>query len=301
MVHELRHRLEATTVPPSGYWSDDTWIRDPDTASSLSPDFDQASLDQTPIRIHYPTLYHSRTILSRQLHSSCPAAAPHIQTIQAHDNAVYCLHVSHPWIITGSRDQRMRFWYLAPADGETRLIKIIEGAHEGSILGIDMDGGLMISGSSDMTAGIWQVELDGERGWVNVIRNGTLKGHTAPVLDVALSEERFITWCVSCLKFTLTWCSSKDETIRIYDKKTYTNLYKLDAHLSAVNSLAVNQSAGHQQLVSASADGIWIIWDLRTGQEIRRSTKEGKGLACIDWIVCELFDCLELAADLRPS
>jgi WD40 repeat protein len=39
---------------------------------------------------------------------------------------------------------------------------------------------------------------------------------------------------------------------------------------------------GQEQVVSAGADGRWIVWDLATGQEVRQRTSSS-GLACIAW------------------
>lgn len=54
-----------------------------------------------------------------------------------------------------------------------------------------------------------------------------------------------------------------------------------------VNSLAVDpvslENADH--LASASSDGHWIIWDMTTGEELRRGAGDSRGLACITWAV----------------
>lgn len=138
-----------------------------------------------------------------------PPGPPRQAQLRAHVDSVYCVHLASPWIITGSRDKSIRFWRTEDLDldgsltlgGEPKLFKTIERAHGGSVLSVrfemheDGTGGMLVSGSSDLTAEVWRVVFPiDEEGTLEVERVGTLRGHTAGVLDVALGKTRIATW-----------------------------------------------------------------------------------------------------------
>ena len=204
----------------------------------------------------------------------------------------------------------------------TRLIKTIHDAHEGSVLALHFeldDGtgkGVLAAGSSDMGASVWDLDFSLEKvqgtetGEVNEVegneglltpakgvtggktraptikRRDTLKGHTAGVLDVLLTP-RYIVTC------------SKDTSIRVYNRVDGKLRSVLQGHEQPVNCLARRVGPSKQsrsmdqakdqgeeeygdQVVSASADGNWIIWDLSTGAEVKRK-EATSGLACVAW------------------
>jgi WD40 repeat protein len=78
---------------------------------------------------------------------------------------------------------------------------------------------------------------------------------------------------------------SKDATIRIYDRDDYHFLRSIAAHEGPVNCLARNPNREVEQVVSASGDGTWVIWDLETGEAVRNGGGDGRGLACVVWEV----------------
>jgi F-box and WD-40 domain protein 1/11 len=224
---------------------------------------------------------------------------------------VYCLQSSGRWMITGSRDRTVRLWRLAEIDehgaiGETELLCVVSDAHGGSVLSLDFeveaedeDGkgrGKMITGSSDTTAGVWRInwgdngpgplpreshlasgtgdskQKQGNVDQPSVERIGTLRGHTGGVLDVLMGTRHYVT-------------CSKDATIRIYDRDDYHFLRSIAAHEGPVNCLARNPNREVEQVVSASGDGTWVIWDLETGEAVRNGGGDGRGLACVVWEV----------------
>lgn len=79
--------------------------------------------------------------------------------------------------------------------------------------------------------------------------------------------------------------SSKDSTIRIYDRSTLSLQHLLTAHTGPVNSLSLHPDASVRHLVSASGDGSYLIHHLHTGQLLSRSdpSHQGRGLACVSW------------------
>ena len=131
----------------------------------------------------------------------------HREVLTGHEEPVYCVELCHPWLFTGSRDRSIRVWHVGQVgrcrEGEDastqqpRLVKVVEKAHHGSVLRVrfemneKQDGGVLITGSSDTTAGIWSVKL-GEK--VTVERIDTLSGHDFGVLDVLLNESYIVTW-----------------------------------------------------------------------------------------------------------
>ena len=201
-------RIVATAIPlsqvPNDIATHCTPISNPDMLgdSDTKPD----------IMMHFPTLYRSRRDLSRQIRS--PECTPQQYSLTKHTDAVYCLDFTTPWLITGSRDRTIRFWLFpefnvgpqAPQftsqgakgqGGGLRLVKTVEEAHGGSILAVrlEMKGkrGTILTGSSDMTAGLWEAEMNDVAWRVEVTRVGTLRGHVGGVLDVVLGRTRIAT------------------------------------------------------------------------------------------------------------
>ncbi|KAK8858829.1 hypothetical protein IAR55_003059 [Kwoniella newhampshirensis] len=276
-------------------WSNDNMDGDHDH------DEDEAGETIRPneIPIHYPTLYRSRRALAKQIRSTSPSHSPRKSTLTGHTDAVYCLHLVGRWLITGSRDRGLRIWKLplcaassesTEVDGRTVLVKSIDDAHDGSVLGLkyDLDDrgrGRLISGSSDCTAKIWDLNFGTDSTSIvptssaaepestyriTVDHLATFRDHTASVLDVDMTSKHFIT-------------CSKDATVRVYDRGSLACLHILTGHTMPVNCLAVAPDRAQMQVISASGDGKWIIWDLVDGTEVRRGGTSRRGLACIAW------------------
>nr|XP_031864451.1 uncharacterized protein CI109_000365 [Kwoniella shandongensis]KAA5531523.1 hypothetical protein CI109_000365 [Kwoniella shandongensis] len=282
---EAKERAVAVLHPPRGLWDGLSWadsppesdsshqtkqVIDPLDSEEIQPGSEE-DVRPDEIAIHYPTLYRSRHTLAQHIRS----ASPHILTLAEHTDSVYCVHLVGRWLITGSRDKTIRVWNLplcaAEQESETGpiLVHTVNAAHEGSVLGLKFDldqkgKGKMISGSSDCTAKIWEVDF-GPTG-ISIKHLTTFRDHTGSVLDVEVSASHYIT-------------CSKDATIRIYDRESRMCLHTLTGHVMPVNCLAVKG----EEVVSASGDGSWRIWDLKSGSEVRRGGGEGRGLACIAW------------------
>ncbi|ORX37162.1 WD40-repeat-containing domain protein [Kockovaella imperatae] len=319
--HALDH-VAAVLDPPNGYWERDRWIRasssphnsadwsHTDTSAGKpltlrrrltdSPKFspsprkrrEQTFAPSDELEIHYPTLFRSRLALQRQLHDSLthiPSGLPHQHTLSSHTNAVYCLHLSLPYLFTGSRDRTMQLWRLPdPSSYDLPvLILSVDPAHGGSVLTMafepweDRSGGLLVTGSSDQTAGVWTVDFGstmgavhdasvGEKRMASISRIATLRGCSRGVLGVALSKTKIV-------------LSTKDPELLVYDRSSYNFLCKLQGHEKPINSLAINPWPGLEQVVSVSSDGHLIIWDLSTMKELRRGAGDGRGLACVAW------------------
>lgn len=178
----------------------------------------------------------------------------------------------------------MTIWLLKDSDdmgqlNSESLKKVISvpDAHAGSVLSLGADlredgRGTIITGSSDNTVKVWDVDLSLTEGEAKVELLQTLEGHTAGVLDVILAEKYIIS-------------ASKDKTIRIYSRKTLELKHEICAHSLSVNGIAISPDG--KSFASASVDETWRIWDMETGAEIGGSheTASGPKLTCIAWKV----------------
>jgi WD40 repeat protein len=150
-----------------------------------------------------------RTLEERWVSAS---KAPRADTFRAHQSTIYCSFVHEDYIITGGRDQSIRFWkYRSRKDHHMYLdsLCIIKGAHRGSVLCMladpaDAEGqGMMVTGGSDGGVNVWALE-----GLLGTDRSDTanpklvraLDKHDAGVLDLAWGPEDLISWSVPLLQ-----------------------------------------------------------------------------------------------------
>ena len=146
--------------------------------------------------------------------------------------------------------------------------------HDASILCMQLDDEIAITGSSDNTLIIWDIKT-----WQPLKR---LEHHSAGVLDVAFDKEKI----VSC---------SKDSTLCIWDRETGKLLQKVDSHRGPVNAVQLRG----QLVISASGEGCARLWNVGYERrfnpysgvyEATADTKlvkefwsEERGLACIEF------------------
>ncbi|KAJ5130511.1 uncharacterized protein N7515_006550 [Penicillium bovifimosum] len=131
--------------------------------------------------------------------------------------------------------------------------------HSASILCLQFDEEIMVTGSSDFTCIVYDIKDD-----YRPIRR--LEGHHAGVLDVCF-DDRYI---VSC---------SKDTTICVWDRSTGELLRQLHGHEGPVNAVQLRGDL----IVSASGDGVAKMWNVTTGQCIKEFTSKDRGLACVEF------------------
>jgi len=131
--------------------------------------------------------------------------------------------------------------------------------HSGSILCLQYDDEIMITGSSDCTLIVWDVKAD-----YQPIRR--LRKHTAGVLDVCFDDKHV----VSC---------SKDATVRLWDRQTGDLLRRLTGHRGPVNAVQLRGDL----VVSASGDGIAKLWNLTSGLCIKEFPSRDRGMACVEF------------------
>ena len=131
--------------------------------------------------------------------------------------------------------------------------------HNASILCLQYDDQIMVTGSSDASCIVWDVRND----YKPICR---LRGHTAGVLDVCFNDK----YIISC---------SKDTNICVWDRQTFELLKTLTDHGGPVNAV---QLRGHL-VVSASGDGAAKLWNLKSFSCIKEFKSRDRGLACIEF------------------
>jgi WD40 repeat protein len=214
-----------------------------------------------------------------------------------HTDSVYCCQFDEEKIITGSRDRTIRVWDLnsfkcikviggpnnkpvLPSPNAPQLanhpntvlsVESMNGtpegdgiyhvpqyAHQASILCLQFDHEIMVTGSSDTTCIVWDIKT------FEPIHH--LRRHTAGVLDICFDERHI----VSC---------SKDYTICVWNRKTFRLLQVLRGHRDPVNAVQIRGNL----LVSASGDGMSRLWDLRTLEHVRTFASRDRGLAAVEF------------------
>nr|ANM86684.1 F-box and WD40 domain protein [Cladonia uncialis subsp. uncialis]AUW30870.1 putative F-box and WD40 domain protein [Cladonia uncialis subsp. uncialis] len=218
--------------------------------------------------------------------------------LEGHSDSVYCVQFDEDKILTGSRDRTVRIWdarsyecvkvvglpirNASAAAHPLQLETVDEGHrpfttvfspetnvehtavlpylyHTGSILCLQYDDDLMVTGSSDFTLIMWDVKAD-----YKPIRR--LRAHTAGVLDVCFDEQ----YIVSC---------SKDATVCLWDRRSGEFVRRLSGHRGPVNAVQLRGNL----VVSASGDGIAKLWNLTSGLCIKEFLSKDRGMACVEF------------------
>ena len=218
--------------------------------------------------------------------------------LTGHRDSVYCVQFDEDKIITGSRDCTMRVWNAKtyrcikvigvpstraplplertnPQNPPTPLVSLTASSpdsltlssqanqmhHTASILCLQYDHEILVSGSSDHTAIVWSVQQ-------NYTPRLRLTGHTAGVLDVCISATTIIT-------------CSKDTSIMVWDRTTGDPIRTLHGHRGPVNAVQFRPDSG--LLASASGDGMCKLWRLAEGLCIKEFSSKDRGLACVEF------------------
>lgn len=131
--------------------------------------------------------------------------------------------------------------------------------HSASVLCLEFDDEIMVTGSSDHSCIVWDVKND----YLPICR---LEGHTAGVLDVCF-DDRYI---VSC---------SKDHTICVWNRHTGALVKRLLGHRGPVNAVQLRGDL----IVSASGDGVAKLWNIASGLCVKEFASKDRGLACVEF------------------
>ncbi|KAI0535619.1 quinon protein alcohol dehydrogenase-like superfamily [Xylaria digitata] len=235
-------------------------------------------------------VYQAREELDRQWKIGTQA---HAVYLNGHLDSIYCLQFDENKIITGSRDKTIRIWDMRTLQcrlvigspevvNETSILfdpngKPIHYAssidnhrfnpsvpvtvsfpvhHKASILCLQYDDEILVTGSSDSTCIVYTVKS----GYRPVRR---LQCHTAAVLDLAFDNKHIVT-------------CSKDITICVWDRETGALLKQLRGHTGPVNSVQLRGNT----IVSCSGDFSVRLWNIDSAKTIREFAGHTKGLAC---------------------
>lgn len=238
-------------------------------------------------------MYQVRTTINRRWRAGTPMAI----YLNGHTDSVYCCQFDENKIITGSRDRTIRVWDMRtfkclsviggpnnlptpptqlPLDVHKNMVvnhQTLNGTeegrsiyhvptdyHEASILCLQFDSKIMVTGSSDHTCIVWDITQD------EYIPKYRLRRHSAGVLDVCLDDK----YIISC---------SKDATINVWDRATGNHLRELTGHRGPVNAVQLRGNL----LVSASGDGVAKLWNLDSGLCIKEFPSQDRGLAAVEF------------------
>lgn len=184
--------------------------------------------------------YFERLELEERWNSGVPTSS---YMLSGHDDSVYCSTIVRDKLITGGRDRKIKFWNIGYDQSQsTEPYMKLERAHERSVLciKIDLNEHLMVTGSSDATVGVWEVEESLQYPPVKVV---SLEGHDEGVLDVVLDSR----YMISC---------SKDCSIMIWCRRTFAPLRHIPTAGIPVNCLDLWSSKAC--VIAALGDG--TIW-----------------------------------------
>lgn len=241
----------------------------------------------------WKAMYHTRKTIDLRWKLNKPSAI----YLNGHTDSVYCCQFDEKKIITGSRDRTIRVWDMStyecikviggpthrpvantPPTMDVRNETVVNNPslngtqkgndiyhvpvdyHDASILCLQYDDTIMVTGSSDHTCIVW--DITGE----NYVPLYRLRGHQAGVLDVCLDDKHII----SC---------SKDSAIIVWDRQTGQQIRTLTGHRGPVNAVQLRGNL----LVSASGDGVAKLWNLDSGVSIKDFPSEDRGLAAVEF------------------
>ncbi len=223
------------------------------------------TVDNVPPSADWKEIYRNRFLLETRWENGLASA----KYLKGHTDSIYCVQFDDAKIISGSRDRTIKVWDIKTgtclrtlgADQMRHLLPTAlhdVGWHDASVLCLQFDSQIMVSGSSDDTLIIWSLP--------DFIPIKRLRRHQAGVLDVCFDDK----YIISC---------SKDATICVWDRATYSLLWQLSGHGGPVNAIKL---VGNQ-LVSASGDKLVKLWDLDTGKCLRDFVGHTRGLACVQF------------------
>ncbi|OCT53848.1 putative F-box and WD40 domain protein [Cladophialophora carrionii] len=239
----------------------------------------------------YRKLFQVRTLVDKRWRNGEAAAI----YLNGHKDSVYCCQFDEHKIVTGSRDNTIRVWdahtYQCirklgppnnPRERQSVQVPLVEPEgvlpffkayvdspgpqspelplyHQASVLCLQYDDEILVTGSSDYSCLVWSIKDD----YKPMFR---LVGHHAGVLDVCIDKDRIVT-------------CSKDTTIKIWERSSGRLIRTLLGHRGPVNAVQVRGNF----LASASGDGMSKLWRLEDGVCIKEFPSKDRGLACVEF------------------
>ena len=172
------------------------------------------------------------------------------------------------FMFTGSQDRTIKMWdlYTVPLladvddedDDDAAPVKCksltTHKAHDKDINALDVapNDRLLVSGSQDRTAKVWEIEYvtsgAGVRGELRLL--GTCKGHKRGV------------WCVRFGRAERVLATgSGDKTVKLWNLEDFTCVKTFEGHTNSV--LRVDFINAGMQMVSSASDGLVKLWNVR--------------------------------------
>lgn len=137
----------------------------------------------------------------------------------------------------------------APAVGAPRLMVQLGHADSVTAVAYSADGKLILTGSWDATAALWDV-ASGEE-----LRR--LVGHSTKISSVAFSPDG-----------TRVLTGSWDCTARLWDTASGKELRRFEGPSREVNAVAFSPDG--KRVLTGSSDGLAYLWEIESGQEVLR-------------------------------
>ncbi|KAI0652383.1 U3 small nucleolar RNA-associated protein [Trametes meyenii] len=169
------------------------------------------------------------------------------------------------FMFTGSQDRTIKMWDLSSVplsateeEEDAQVVKCkslaTHKAHEKDINSLDIapNDRLLVSGSQDRTAKVWEIEYvvsgAGVRGELRLL--GTCKGHKRGV------------WCVRFGRAERVLATgSGDKTVKLWNLDDFTCVKTFEGHTNSV--LRVDFLNAGMQMVSSASDGLVKLWNVR--------------------------------------
>ncbi|KAK9317628.1 WD40-repeat-containing domain protein [Lipomyces starkeyi] len=215
----------------------------------------------TPSDIDWRMMFKTRYLLDRRWeHGECVYA----YNLDGHEESVYCVQFDDEKIITGSRDRSVRVWdtttgkQLMALNATSAALEDNPITHSGSVLCLQYDDKMMLTGSSDETVIIWELPA------YRAVRQ--LHDHKGGILDLSFND-RYIATC------------SKDGMLIIRDRREegFPLRHIVVACNGSVNSVHIRRSL----IVTAGVDGIVKVWNADSGKLLMSLHGHSRGLACV--------------------
>jgi U3 small nucleolar RNA-associated protein 13 len=202
------------------------------------------------------------------------------QSLKGHTDNVLCIDVQGDYILTGSKDQTIRYWNLADclclykghtedvtsiqfskkswfvSAGIDRTLKIwkkdvgeinnalytcVGHAKDISVVRISTDNKTIVSGSQDKLIKVWSNKLKLTK---------ELAGHKRGVWDLSFHNTE-----------KLLCSSSGDMTIKLWDLSTYECIRTLEGSTNSILKCLIIEAC----IISTTSDGLIKIWDYKAG------------------------------------
>lgn len=176
--------------------------------------------------------------------------------LTGHNSSVFHVVADHEAdiLVSCAGNGSLIIWQLSTG----RRKNHVSQAHSDSILSIKLNSKYLISTSKDCTAKIWarqSLEQPREQQMSEPFPHSVLRGHSASINAVVLTEEEAITAC-------------GDRKIRVFNLDSGTCIQQMSSHEKTIASLSI--SADGQYIISAGGDADIVIHHKQSGRAIAR-------------------------------